>query len=252
MMKKLNFLTVLILSCTFLMSCAKSMADEPESRVNYHQQGIGVSAKDFLSDKRYKSLHLEIQYMPGNKPSEEAIRELKSFLVLYLNKPEGITVSMNEIPASVDSVLSVQAVKAIEDQYRKRHTRDQELSVYVLFTDGHSSNKDQLGFAYRNTSAVLFGKHIAEHSGKFKKPSRADLESRVLQHEFGHLLGLVNTATEETSEHQDHENGKHCINRRCLMYHQVDTHDYPSFLVKKDPPKLDDACIAALKAMAAK
>lgn len=251
-MKRLHFLNLLLIGCKFLMSCGKSIADEPESKITYYQQGIGVSAGDFLSENRFKSLHLEIQYMPGNKPGEEAIHELKSFLSLYLNKPEGIHVSMNEIPSSADSVLSVQAVKAIEDKYRKSYTKDQELSVYVLFTDGHSSNKDQLGFAYRNTSAVLFGKHIAEHSGKFKKPGRADLESRVLQHEFGHLLGLVNTATNETSEHQDHENGKHCKNRRCLMYHQVDTHDYPSFLVKKDPPKLDDACIAALKAMGGK
>jgi predicted Zn-dependent protease len=193
-----------------------------------------------------------MQYMPGNKPTEEAVRELKAFLSLHLNKPGGITISVEEAAPSADSVLSVQAVKAIEDRNRKRHTTDSLLSVYVLFTDGHSSNKDQLGFAYRNTSAVLFGKHIAEHSGKFKKPGRADLESRVLQHEFGHLLGLINTASDAVSEHQDHENGKHCKNRKCLMYHQVDTHDYPSFLVKKDPPKLDEACIAALKAMGGK
>lgn len=228
------------------------MADEPETFVTYHQQGIGVSAKDLLSDSLYKSLHVEMQYMAGNKPSEEAIAELKAFLSLYLNKPEGITVSVTEIEPSADSMLSVQAVKAIEDKHRKHFTKDNVLSVYVLFTNGHSSNKDQLGFAYRNTSAVIFGKHIGEHSGKFKKPSRADLESRVLQHEFGHLLGLVNTANHLTSEHQDEEHGKHCKNRRCLMYHQVDTHDYPSFLIKKDPPKLDQACVAALKAMGGK
>ncbi|HUC83367.1 MAG TPA: hypothetical protein VMR70_20820 [Flavisolibacter sp.] len=246
-----NFIWLTVLSMAFA-GCVKTMAEEVVPERYNHTTLAGASARDLLSEDRFKKLTVEIQYMPGNEPKKGAVREIEKFLEQYLNKPEGIDVTVTEIEAAKDSVLSVNDIIGLENRYRTKYTRDKEIALYVLITNGKSWSENALGFAYRNTSVVLFGKHIADHSDKFKKPSRSDLQSRVMQHEFGHLLGLVNTGAEPQSDHQDHEHGKHCKNKWCLMYYLTDTDDYPSVLLKKDPPKLGDECIADLKAMGGK
>ena len=233
---------------TILSGCMKSMAKENPVEAFSNLRSTGASAHDFLASDIYRKLTVEIQYMPGNEPKKDAIKELKQFLTQYLDKPDGISVTVSEIPAASDSVLSLEEITAIEKRYRTSYTKGTELAAYILITNGYSYNKDALGIAYRNTSMVLLGKHIANHSDKFKKPSRSDLQSRVMQHEFGHLLGLVNTGTSLATAHQDVEHDKHCKNKWCLMYYLTDTDDYPSILLKKDPPKLDEECVNDLKA----
>ena len=234
----------------FIMTgCVKLMADEVEDLEYDHRSAPGRSAKAILSAKRFTELHIEIQYMKGFKPQDEAIDELQTFLKQFIHKPGGLSFSLEEIPVQADSVLTTEGVKKIEENYRKHYSQGDRLATYVLITDGLYTNNRLLGLAYQNTSVVLFGKHIARNSDRFKKPGRSDLESRVLQHEFGHLLGLVNLGADQIEEHQDAEHGNHCTNRSCLMYYLTDTDGYPSVLLKKDPPKLDKNCMADLRAL---
>jgi predicted Zn-dependent protease len=186
--------------------------------------------------------------MEGSEPQPEAISELAKFLDRYLNKPGGIKVTVRKIPSAPDSVLYISDIKTIEDRNKTSFTKDGEIALYILFTNGYSSTRDELAYAYRNTSAVLFGKLMDQHSNGFKKPSRVDLETKVLQHEVCHLLGLVNAGSDQQVDHQDHDNGKHCKNRWCLMYHLTNTTDYPSVVFKKAPPQLDEDCLADLQA----
>ncbi|MBB1284155.1 hypothetical protein HRH25_07210 [Flavisolibacter sp. BT320] len=215
---------------------------------NFHLQPAGSSAKALLSDNVFKSLHIEVQYMPGAKPTEATLTNMTKFLGKHLRKPGGISFTLTEIPASTDTIISLKDAMELEDRHRTRFSTTNEMAVYVLFVDGYYSKPDLLGSAYRNTSAVLFGRHIQENSEKFKKPSRTYLESRVLQHEFGHLLGLVNIGTDANDDHHDKEHEKHCTNKYCLMYYLADTEDYPSVLVRQKPPELDADCIKDLRA----
>jgi predicted Zn-dependent protease len=147
----------------------------------------------------------------------------------------------------VDTIFTLQTVMQAEDDYRKEFTTQNEIVVYVLFADGYYYNQKLLGYAYRNTSVVLFDRHIKENASRYKKHSLTYLQSRVLQHEFGHLLGLVNAETASGEEHHDAEHGKHCTNKNCLMYYLVDTEDYPLVLLKREPPALDKNCIQVLR-----
>lgn len=245
---KTKFVYAMIVSL-FFISCAKSLADEQGFfDPNFHLRNAGSSAKELLTDSIFKSLKIEIQYMPGAEPDSVALVNLKKFLAKHLHKPDGISMTAREIPALQDTVFSLQDVMRIEDASRMQFSTNSELAVYILYLNGNYSNHQTLGYAYRNTSLVMFGSHIKLNSDRYKKPSRSYLETRVLQHEFGHLMGLVNVGTAAKDDHQDKEHGSHCTNKFCLMYHLADTEDYPLVLTKGTPPALDKACLEDLRA----
>ncbi len=232
-----------------LTSCTKSIAiEERRYDRNFHLQRVGTSARDFLSDERFTSLKIEVQYMTGYEPDEKALHNLKSFLYERLHKSGGIQVTTKEIEASKDTFLTMQEVIAIEKANRTAYSKGQELTVYILYTNGYFSNDKMLGYAYLNTSAVLFGRNIEDNSNKYRKINRSDLETRILLHEMAHLLGLVNVGTALQSDHKDNDNGKHCLNKQCLMYYLTDTEESPGILQKKGIPKLDEACLEDLRA----
>lgn len=242
-------LACLILVIIALAHCTKSIALEEEESfdLSFHTQHVGSSANHFLSAKKFTSLKVEIQYMKGFRPDRTAVAQLKNFLEEHLNKPDGVTIVTSEIDSPKDSVLNLEEIISIEKANRKAYSSGKELAVYILYTDGYYSDDKMLGYAYLNTSAVMFGRNIKENSNGFKKPSRTHLETRVLQHEIGHLLGLVNVGSPLQSNHKDNDHGKHCDNPQCLMYYLMDT-EVPSFVLNKSVPKLDAACLADLKA----
>jgi len=48
--------------------------------------------------------------------------------------------------------------------------------------------------------------------------TRADVETAVIQHEFGHLFGLVNLGSErEGADHSAPDDENHCNEENCLM-----------------------------------
>lgn len=244
-----------ILACTAialatLISCTKSIALEDEKPINknYHLQRVGASAIDLLSDERFTSLTIEVNYMTGYEPDEKALRALRSFLFERIHKPVGIRVISKEIAPSKDTMLSLKEIVAIEKAERTKRAEGKELTIYILYTNGYYVDEHMLGYAYLNTSVVLFGRNLADNSNKFRKLNRSDLEARVLQHELCHLLGLVNVGTALQSEHKDDDHGKHCQNKRCLMYYLTTTEESPSILLRKGIPTLDEACLKDLRA----
>ena len=70
-----------------------------------------------------------------------------------------------------------------------------------------------------------------------------------MNHEFGHILGLVNNGTPVQSDHHDTANGAHCDVEDCLMYWQAETSGGLGDLVgMSSPPPLDPQCIDDLQA----
>lgn len=240
---------VIILLMVVVTSCIKTIAHDDDYVDNraFHNQKVGESAADLLLDDVYRSLTIEIQYMPGYEPDAEAVANLRGFLYEHVQKPGGIRVTTKEIDAPANTVLSLDEVVAIERANRTAFAAGDRLTLYILYSNGQYTDPNILGWAYRNTSAVLFAKKIHEHSNRRGKPDRTKLETTILLHELGHLLGLVNVGTPLQSPHKDDNHGKHCKNTKCLMYHKVDTRYIPSLLMKRDIPRLDDDCLRDLK-----
>ena len=251
-----SLLLYLLLPATMLVSCSKDK-DDPKNFNKDHSlnmQNVGASAHDLLSADKYKKIVLEIQYVQGFEPQNATVENLKTFMGQHLNKPEGIAVKLTPLPASDFGKPSYSAedIYAIEQKYRQEFTTPDAIAIYFFFADsrysGDNGNSKVLGVAYQNTSMAMFEKTIQDLSGSLTQPGRSKLESVVMQHELGHILGLVNVGSDMVTNHQDAPHGHHCTNTDCLMYWAVETGDVVANLLGGKTPVLDQNCINDLRA----
>ena len=246
-MRHLLFLFIAFLC---LSGCKK---DQPEPDPAGNLKTVGASAKELLSSTPFTRLVIEVQTMPNSEPTQESLDNLKSFLEARLNKPGGIEFRKNSmVVQGAPSEYSLDEIKSIEEALRIEYNSGSTIAVYCLFADApyseNSGGSVILGIAYRNTSVVIFEKSIQDLSGGLGQPSRTVLETTVLQHELGHLLGLVDIGSAMQTDHKDQAHGAHCDNSDCLMYYLAETGDIVAALLGGNIPQLDANCAADLKA----
>lgn len=247
----MRFIPLLILTCA--LSTFSGCKKDSDRRIRkFHRQEVGSSANEILSDKKYRSISVEIIYMSGFRPTDTALDNLKQLISSRCNKPDGIKLVFHEIPAQGKSSYSISDVRSLEEEYRKEFTFKKDLAVCFIFMDGPSSENQGssmvLGQAYFNTSMVVYEKSLQDNSGGFGEPELYKLETTVINHEFGHILGLVNTGSEMYYEHQDPGHGSHCNNADCLMYWEAETGSMFNNLLGNSPiPTLDANCIKDLQ-----
>jgi hypothetical protein len=212
-------------------------------------QNVGSSSNAFLASDEFTSVTIEIDYVEGFKPTQSALNNLKSFLEARLNKPDGITISLDdEIRSPGGSPYSALETSNLERLHRDYYTVGSNLTAYFIVLDGEFEQENVLGFAYYNTSMALLGETIDNNSGGFNQPNKEVVETAVIQHEFGHILGLVNNGTNMVQNHEDQANEAHCNVESCLMYFAVRTSDFMNNLTGGNVPELDAQCIQDLQA----
>ncbi len=241
-MKK--FILFISISLIFF-SCRKESVNPYALPDSYSNQPVGRSANDLLSASKYTTLNIQVQYMPGYRLDTSAVSQVSTWLSNLCNKPGGITISQSQI-ASVNDSLTPAKVELLEKQNRTAYTSGNTLSLYILITDGYDTSITTLGFSFRNTSICLFGKNLYDHSGGIGQISRIVLQMSVLEHELGHLLGLVNLGSSMQQPHQDVDHNNHCINPKCLMYYAIEVHKGIGTFA--GIPVLDSNCISDLHA----
>ncbi len=245
-MKKILFGFLIV----FAAGCSKEdlVGGSGTSGTNANKLSVGKSAGDLLSAAKFSGLQIEVAYMTGNAPDNAALNAAKSFLESLINKPGGITISQREIPASGKATLSVEEIRAIEDANRKTFNSGAVISIFLLYVDADYDQPNTLGVAYRNTSMALFGKSLKSNSGGLNQVSRTKLETTGLEHELGHLLGLVDLGSVMQVNHNDASHDKHCNNKDCLMYFATETNMMAGILLSSPIPTLDANCRNDLKA----
>ncbi len=214
---------------------------------------VGEAAADLLSGETFGGLSLQLLYVEGMRPTQATVDNFQDFLRERLNKPDGISLTLQEIASPGQEVYTTQDIRELEDEVRTLFSTTDNLAVCGIFLDGsyegNTESGSVLGIAYRNTSFVVFGETIREFSGQPLAPSTAVLETTVVNHEFGHLLGLVNAGTPLQSQHQDTEHGRHCTAEDCLMYWTAETGEgLVNMISGGNVPSLDAACLQDLQA----
>lgn len=222
-----------------------------------NQKPTGTSYEDLLTSNTYQELVVEIFYMPGMEPTAQTLDQFEDFLQERLNKPQGISLELKEIPSGNEDTYSIIEITNLEKDIRTQYNKGDKIAVFAVFLDapyaGNTENGTVLGVAYQNTSFAMFESSVREFSNRPFAPSRYVLESTVLNHEFGHLMGLVNAGTPLQSEHQDVEHGRHCTAENCLMYWTAETGEgLLSTLTGGSIPSLDSACLEDLRAAGGK
>jgi hypothetical protein len=206
---------------------------------------LGSSAHHLLAASPYPAMQIQIDYMPGFAPDTSGINTMVNFLNTYLHKPSGIQVFIQPIKASGQPVLSVTDIINIEKNSRGVFTRNNIIAVFILITDGDYSLSNIFAISYWNTSFCIFGKAIRDNSGNVGQVSTNTLLTTILEHEFGHLMGLVDQGTPMLQDHNDPFHGAHCNNSNCLMHYDVESTSGGS---NSGMPVFDANCIADLKA----
>jgi hypothetical protein len=242
---KIRFMKKIIsLICAILLSvsaCKKEPLKTEEK----------ISPENFLSSGKYERLVIEIVYEKGYALSTETKNQLQNFLSARLNKPKGIIFNEREISYQGKPIINIGDIFNIERQFRTNFSKGNTLAVFVFSSGsdyaGNAGSAKTLGMAYGSTSIVLFEKTMHSYSGGLIQPPRPILETTVSEHEFGHLMGLVDNGTNMAQYHRDVEHGHHCDKKDCLMYYTAETSDIVSNLLGGEVPALENFCVKDLQ-----
>lgn len=262
MMRFCSTTAVVILFGILLFSACKSddeqtVAEDPKAE---NRKQLGLSAEDLLSDDFYTSITIELAYPVTYRPTETTIANFRAFLEERLHKPEGIRFVETIIQAPTGAPFTLNDIKEIEDENREYYTTGTDIAVYVFFSNGASSNDSDttvtLGTAYQNTSIVIYEKTIKSLANGNQNIDLSNLESSTWQHEFGHILGLVNIQSDDIhTTHEDPGHLKHCMVESCLMYFESSNGLLITNILDRNNggiPTFDPLCIADLQAKGGK
>jgi hypothetical protein len=260
----MNFHKIYLLLFLVILSCSKdkmngdiTIIDDQGDMVTIdpsaNRKSVGDSANDLLAEVTFETLHVEIFYVKGLQPTAATLQNFEDFLIGHLHKSGGIEIELKEIESPGQTVYSIADIRNLEDGLRTAYNSGSKITVFGLYIDGEYSenteNGSVLGVAYRNTSFVIFEETIKSFSGQPLAPSTTVLETTVLNHEFGHLMGMVNAGSPPQSDHQDTAHGRHCTTENCLMYWTAETGEGLLNMISGGTiPTFDDLCVEDLQA----
>ena len=227
-----SFLAACIL--VFTISCSKNSSDSDNSDTSVNKSAnllaTGDSARDILSNDNFDTLVIEIAYVTGFKPTESAITQFTDYLKEHTFKEE-IELVYTELSSPSEDELTLQEIADLETKNRTVFNTGSSLSIYIYFSDAPAEGDDledglvTLGSVYRNTSMIIHEVTVRELATLSSSINEADVETTTLNHEFGHLFGLVDLGTDMVNDHQsesENEDGQlvgdnHCNQIGCLM-----------------------------------
>lgn len=240
-MKKFYLLSLLAFSIIF--SCSKDddgngSPDPGGVDTSQNLLAVGASANDILSNDSFTNLLIEIAYVEGFRPTDESMLAFETYLRDRTFKDD-IEIRYVSLPSPNQEDLTIQEVANLEDENRTAFTNGDTLAIYIYFADAPDEDDDldsglvTLGSVYRNTSMVIYEETVRTLAANSFLVSLTDVESTTLNHEFGHLFGLVDIGSPPVNDHEDvqlDDNGEpvldaagnpvgnnHCDVAGCLM-----------------------------------
>lgn len=225
---------ILLFACTLSCSKNSSDAEEPVTSTAVDKTAnlltTGDSANDILSNDNFDKIVIEIAYVTGFKPTADAMTQFTDYLRQHTFKDD-IALTYNELPSPTEDELTLKEISDLELKNRTAFNRDRTLAIYIYFADAPAEGDDlegglvTLGAVYRNTSMVIHEVTVRKLAARSLTISNTDVETVTLNHEFGHLFGLVDLGSDMVNDHEsksENDDGvlvgdNHCNQDNCLM-----------------------------------
>ncbi len=240
-----RFSSCFLLLVTFLLFGCSNNSDDPvvppkpiDKSANL--LGTGDSANDILSNDNFSTLLVEIAFVTGFRPTAEAMNNFVDYLRLHTFK-DNIQMVYTELPSPNEETLTLQEIAELESDNRTAYNSGDTLAIYIYFADAPSDDDDEteglvtLGAVYRNTSMIVHEVTVKKLAAQSPLITNADVETATLNHEFGHLFGLVNLGSEMVTDHEDPDAVNHCNVSGCLMRAEL---QFGGFARKSAPGKI--------------
>ncbi len=261
-MKQFRFLSI-ILVLGLLISCSRNSNNDDDNGnetgfvdKSGNLLGTGESANAILSNTTFNKLLIEVAYVENFRPTDAAMDNFIVFLEQHSFKTD-IEVTYKELSSPGEETLTLNEIDDLEQENRTAYNEDNTLAIYIYFTDAPSDedNEDDdlvtLGAVYRNTSMVIYERTIKQLSARSNIITDEDIETATLNHEFGHLFGLVNLGFENdlnnplktnmVNPHEDPQAVSHCTTEGCLMRAEL-SFTNKSGLSKSSTNELEASC----------
>lgn len=221
--------------------------------------GTGDSANDILANDTYSRLVIELAYVNDYRPTQASMNNFVNFLRDHTFKQD-IEIVYRNLPSPNKNTLTIQEVADLENDNRTLYNDGETIAIYIYFADG-IPNEDvdnqtvTLGAVYRNTSMVVYEENVRFLANQSADITLTDVETATVNHEFGHLLGLVDLGTPEVNPHEDPNANSHCNVLGCLMSAELEFGDGMMSVLKSNKaskgvtvPVLDAECMLDLQA----
>jgi hypothetical protein len=172
---------------------------------------------------RAPELVVEVDWIQGSRPSNQTEEGIREFLERYARPMRGVRVVLDEeisalgpgVPIPGNRMLTDLQIRELAQRHRSLRPEGEAESIYLLFIplwlpDGSGR---QRGEAFVEESFAVVATDRVQEEGVLAI-SGSEVERFVVQHELGHLLGLVSNP--------QHEHAGHCTNPTCIMYPEPD------------------------------
>jgi hypothetical protein len=264
-MKKHSLLFLLLLLVFTVISCSKDSSEDgntsPIIDKSANLRTTGSSANDILSNTNFDKLLIEVAYVTGFSPTQTTMDNFTNYLREHTLK-EDIEFIYKPLASPNETSLSLETISDLESEHRTAYNNGKTLAIYIYFADAPSDGDDEdsnlvtLGAVYRNTSMIIYEATLRKLARSSTLISVSDVETATLNHEFGHLFGLVDLGSDPVNEHEDPEAENHCTTPGCLMRAEL---QFGGGMMKQMEfnktskglatiPVLDAECIADLRA----
>ena len=193
---------------------------------------VGSDARAILGADGTAEIELEILAQSGAEPRAGAVSHVARLLREVSGKPVS---TVGAVVPGGEEQWTAARIAEVADRYGGRASASKAVVRLLFVHNSFAGGDDVLGVSVRSDLAAIFTDDVDEAASPLVPPSR--IETAVVAHEVGHLLGLVDLVLH--TGRADPEHPGHSVNPRSVMYWALESDLVTDVLTGGPPIELD-------------